>query len=38
MVRNVPRIRDVESQIAVLEGLGVKRPVERRNELRLHAD
>ena len=35
---NVPRIRDVETQIALLEGLGVKAAWTGDNELRLQAD
>jgi UDP-N-acetylglucosamine 1-carboxyvinyltransferase len=35
---NVPRIRDVESQIALLEGIGVKAAWTGHNELRLQAD
>jgi UDP-N-acetylglucosamine 1-carboxyvinyltransferase len=37
VLRNVPRIRDTETQVAVLEGLGVKARWED-NELRLQAD
>jgi UDP-N-acetylglucosamine 1-carboxyvinyltransferase len=35
---NVPRIRDTETQIAVLEGLGVKAAWSEPNQLRLQAD
>src|ERR671934_2305560 len=35
---NVPRIRDTESQVALLEGLGVKVAWSGQNELRLQAD
>jgi UDP-N-acetylglucosamine 1-carboxyvinyltransferase len=38
VVRNVPRIRDVESQIALLEGIGVKALWTGENEVRLQAD
>ncbi len=35
---NVPRIRDVESQIALLEGIGVRTEWLGQNEIRLQAD
>ena len=35
---NVPRIRDVETQVALLEGVGVKAAWTADNELRLQAD
>ena len=38
MVRNVPRIRDVESMLGLLERLGVKVAWMGENELRLQAD
>jgi UDP-N-acetylglucosamine 1-carboxyvinyltransferase len=38
VLTNVPRIRDTESQVALLEGLGVKVNWSGQNELRLHAD
>src|SRR4051812_23398028 len=38
VLSNVPRIRDTETQIAVLEGLGVKATWTESNELRLQAD
>jgi UDP-N-acetylglucosamine 1-carboxyvinyltransferase len=38
VLSNVPRIRDVESQIALLEGIGVKAAWTGDNELRLQAD
>ena len=38
VLTNVPRIRDVESQIALLEGIGVKVAWMGENELRLQAD
>jgi UDP-N-acetylglucosamine 1-carboxyvinyltransferase len=38
VLSNVPRIRDVESQIALLEGIGVKAAWTGENELRLQAD
>jgi UDP-N-acetylglucosamine 1-carboxyvinyltransferase len=38
VLTNVPRIRDTETQIAVLEGLGVKAAWSEPNQLRLQAD
>ncbi len=38
VLSNVPRIRDTETQVAVLEGLGVKADWTSENELRMHAD
>src|SRR5215208_450407 len=38
ILNNVPRIRDTESQVALLEGLGVKVDWSAQNELRLQAD
>jgi UDP-N-acetylglucosamine 1-carboxyvinyltransferase len=38
ILSNVPRIRDTESQVALLEGLGVKVSWNGQNELRLQAD
>jgi UDP-N-acetylglucosamine 1-carboxyvinyltransferase len=38
VLTNVPRIRDTESQVALLEGLGVKVNWNGQNELRLQAD
>jgi len=38
VLRNLPRIRDTEAQIALLEGLGVKAEWLGDNELRLRAD
>jgi len=38
VLTNVPRIRDTESQVALLEGLGVKVSWSGQNELRLQAD
>ena len=38
VVRNVPRIRDVESMLGLLEGLGVKVAWTGENEVRLQAD
>jgi UDP-N-acetylglucosamine 1-carboxyvinyltransferase len=38
VLTNVPRIRDTETQIAVLEGLGVKATWSEPNQLRLQAD
>ena len=38
VLTNVPRIRDTETQIAVLEGLGVRAEWRPDNELRLRAD
>src|SRR6266508_661543 len=38
VLANVPRIRDTESQVALLEGLGVKVTWNGQNELRLQAD
>jgi UDP-N-acetylglucosamine 1-carboxyvinyltransferase len=38
VLTNVPRIRDTESQVALLEGLGVKVAWSGQNELRLQAD
>jgi UDP-N-acetylglucosamine 1-carboxyvinyltransferase len=38
LVRNVPRIRDVESMLGLLERLGVKVAWTGENEVRLHAD
>ena len=38
VLTNVPRIRDTESQVALLEGLGVKVTWSGQNELRLQAD
>src|SRR5215212_2224997 len=38
VLSNVPRIRDTESQVALLEGLGVKVNWSGQNELRLQAD
>src|SRR5215208_6325796 len=38
ILSNVPRIRDTESQVALLEGLGVKVSWDGQNELRLKAD
>ena len=38
MVRNVPRIRDVESMLVLLERLGVKVDWTGENEVRLQAD
>ena len=38
VLTNVPRIRDTESQVALLEGLGVKVNWSGQNELRLQAD
>jgi UDP-N-acetylglucosamine 1-carboxyvinyltransferase len=38
VLRNVPRIRDTETQVAVLEGLGVSALWSGHNELRLRAD
>ena len=38
VLTNVPRIRDTESQVALLEGLGVKVGWSGQNELRLQAD
>src|SRR3954469_6192517 len=38
VLSNVPRIRDVESQIALLEGIGVKAMWSGENEVRLQAD
>jgi UDP-N-acetylglucosamine 1-carboxyvinyltransferase len=35
---NVPRIRDTEAQVALLEGMGVKASWQAENELRLQAD
>ena len=37
VLTNVPRIRDTESQVALLEGLGVKVNWSGQNELRLQA-
>jgi UDP-N-acetylglucosamine 1-carboxyvinyltransferase len=38
VLTNVPRIRDTETQIAVLEGLGVRAAWSEPNQLRLQAD
>ena len=38
VVRNVPRIRDVESMLGLLERLGVKIALDGENEVRLQAD
>jgi UDP-N-acetylglucosamine 1-carboxyvinyltransferase len=38
VVRNVPRIRDVESMLGLLERLGVRLAWTGENEVRLHAD
>jgi UDP-N-acetylglucosamine 1-carboxyvinyltransferase len=38
VLTNVPRIRDTETQIAVLEGIGVRAEWAAENELRLRAD
>src|SRR5215216_5618622 len=38
ILNNVPRIRDTASQVALLEGLGVKVDWSAQNELRLQAD
>jgi UDP-N-acetylglucosamine 1-carboxyvinyltransferase len=38
LVRNVPRIRDVESMLGLLERVGVKVAWTGENEVRLHAD
>jgi UDP-N-acetylglucosamine 1-carboxyvinyltransferase len=38
VLTNVPRIRDTETQVAVLEGLGVSALWSEHNELRLRAD
>jgi UDP-N-acetylglucosamine 1-carboxyvinyltransferase len=38
LIRNVPRIRDVESMLGLLERLGVKVSWTGENEIRLHAD
>src|SRR5919197_2650520 len=38
VLTNVPRIRDTESQVALLDGLGVKVTWSGQNELRLQAD
>jgi UDP-N-acetylglucosamine 1-carboxyvinyltransferase len=38
VLSNVPRIRDIETQVAVLEGLGVKARWDGEGELRLCAD
>jgi UDP-N-acetylglucosamine 1-carboxyvinyltransferase len=38
VVRNVPRIRDVESMLGLLEGMGVKVAWTDENEVRLQAD
>ena len=38
VVRNVPRIRDVDSMLLLLEGLGVKVEWTGDNEVRLQAD
>ncbi|MQA74506.1 MAG: UDP-N-acetylglucosamine 1-carboxyvinyltransferase [Solirubrobacterales bacterium] len=38
VLTNVPRIRDIETQVAVLEGLGVRASWGPDNELRLQAD
>jgi UDP-N-acetylglucosamine 1-carboxyvinyltransferase len=38
VLTNVPRIRDTETQIAVLEGIGVRAEWSAENELRLRAD
>jgi UDP-N-acetylglucosamine 1-carboxyvinyltransferase len=38
VLSNVPRIRDVESQIALLEGIGVRAAWTGENELRVQAD
>jgi UDP-N-acetylglucosamine 1-carboxyvinyltransferase len=38
LLQNVPRIRDTEAQIAILERLGVRLEWTAANELRLHAD
>src|SRR5947207_1557547 len=38
VLSNVPRIRDTEAQIALLEGLGVKVEWIGENDLRLQAD
>jgi UDP-N-acetylglucosamine 1-carboxyvinyltransferase len=38
VLTNVPRIRDTETQIAVLEGIGVRAEWSALNELRLRAD
>ena len=38
VLSNVPRIRDVESQIALLEGIGAKAAWTGENELRVQAD
>ena len=38
VLTNVPRIRETESQVALLEGLGVKVAWSGQNELRLQAD
>jgi UDP-N-acetylglucosamine 1-carboxyvinyltransferase len=38
VIRNVPRIRDVESMLGLLEGIGVKVAWSGENEVRLQAD
>src|SRR5262245_15469027 len=38
VIRNVPRIRDVESMLGLLEGIGVKIAWSGDNEVRLQAD
>ena len=38
VLTNVPRIRDTETQVAVLEGLGVRAEWAGEGELRLQAD
>jgi len=38
VLRNVPRIRDTETQLALLEGIGVKVAWSGENEVRLRAD
>jgi UDP-N-acetylglucosamine 1-carboxyvinyltransferase len=38
VLHNVPRIRDTEAQLALLEGIGVKVAWSGENEVRLHAD
>jgi UDP-N-acetylglucosamine 1-carboxyvinyltransferase len=38
VLRNVPRIRDTETQLALLEGIGVKLAWTAENEVRLRAD
>src|SRR5918994_6157210 len=38
LLRNVPRIRDTETQLSLLEGIGVRVAWSGENEVRLRAD